>query len=295
MHRRISRRELLRSTTALVPVVWIGPRYLQETAKKAEGEVAAIETRLGGRLGVAALDMGTGRRIEYRGAERFPMCSTFKFLLVAAILTRVDQNKDKLDRVIRYGQADLLEHAPITKEHVQEGMSIAALCAAAIQYSDNTAANLLLSVLGGPEGVTAYVRSLGDSLTRLDRNEPSLNTAIPEDDRDTTTPPAMLQDMKRIVVEKDALSNASRKQLIEWMVANTTGQQRLGAGLPSSWRVGDKTGTGKNGSTNDIAAAWPPNREPILITAYFVGSNASYKDRDEALANVGRIVASQFA
>jgi beta-lactamase class A len=298
MSRLMNRRELLVSTTALIPAVWISRGRLREASngKPADEEIAAIEARLGGRFGVAALDTASGRSIGHRADERFPMCSTFKFLLVAGILNRADQSKDKLDRVIRYGQADLLEYAPITKAHVQAGgMTISALCAAAIEYSDNTAANLLLSVLGGPEQVTVYARSLGDSLTRLDRNEPTLNTAIPGDPRDTTSPTAMLEDMKKLMVEKEALSDASRKQLIEWMVANTTGLKRLRAGLPSNWRVADKTGSGKNGATNDIATAWPPNRAPILITAYFVGSNAAYQDRDDALANVGRIVAAQFA
>jgi beta-lactamase class A len=297
MRVQLSRRELLASITALVPAVWMSPGHLGSVGEtgKAEEEITAIETRLSGRLGVAAFDVGSGRQIKYRADECFPMCSTFKFLLVAAILTRIDQNKDKLDRVIRYRQADLLEYAPITKAHVQEGgMTIAALCSAAMEYSDNTAANLLLNVLGGPQEVTVYARSLGDPSTRLDRNEPALNTAIPGDERDTTSPAAMLEDMRKIVVGKRALSEASQKQLVEWMMANTTGQQRLRAGLPSSWKVGDKTGTGKNGSTNDIATAWPPNREPILITAYFVGSNASSENRDAALANVGRIVAAQF-
>jgi beta-lactamase class A len=297
MRVQLSRRELLASITALVPAVWMSPGHLGSVGEtgKAEEEITAIETRLSGRLGVAAFDVGSGRQIKYRADECFPMCSTFKFLLVAAILTRIDQNKDKLDRVIRYRQADLLEYAPITKAHVQEGgMTIAALCSAAMEYSDNTAANLLLNVLGGPQEVTVYARSLGDPSTRLDRNEPALNTAIPGDERDTTSPAAMLEDMRKIVVGKRALSEASQKQLVEWMMANTTGQQRLRAGLPSSWKVGDKTGTGKNGSTNDIATAWPPNREPILITAYFVGSSASSENRDAALANVGRIVAAQF-
>jgi beta-lactamase class A len=298
MRKRMGRRELLASTTGLIPAVWMGSRYWQKIgdAAKAEEEIAAIETRLGGRLGVAALDTGSGRHIEHRADERFPMCSTFKFLLVAAILTRVDRNEEKLDRVIPYSKTDLLEYAPITEAHVTEGgISISALCAAAIEYSDNTAANLLLSVLGGPEQVTAYARSLGDSDTRLDRNEPTLNTAIPGDPRDTTSPMAMLADKKKIVAEEKALSEVSRKRLIEWMVANTTGVHQLRAGLPSSWRVGDKTGSGKNGATNDIAACWPPNREPILVTAYFVGSSASSDDRHEALASVGRIVAAHFA
>lgn len=224
------------------------------------------------------------------------MCSTFKFLLVSEILSRVDRNGEALDRFVRYTAADLLEYAPITKNQVREGgMTIRALCAAAMAYSDNTAANLLLNVIGGPGQLTQYVRSLGDSVTRLDRNEPSLNTAISGDDRDTTSPSAMLGDMKKLLVEENQLSAASRRQLTEWLTGNTTGLHSLRARLPTTWRVGDKTGSGKNGATNDVLIGWPPNRAPLLITAYFVESIASSEDRYAALAEVGRIVADEFA
>ncbi|MGB6483838.1 MAG: class A beta-lactamase [Candidatus Acidiferrales bacterium] len=225
-----------------------------------------------------------------------PMCSTFKFLLVAAILSRVDANEEKLDRLIHYTTADLLDYAPITKAHVNEGaMTIAALCAAAVEYGDNTAANLLLGAAGAPAAVTRYVRSLGDPVTRLDRYEPSANTCIAGDPRDTTSPSAMLHDMQTLLLDKRALSEDSRHQLEAWLVANTTGAARLRAGVPSSWRIGDRTGSGDNGSTNDIAICWPPSRSPILVTAYFTGSNASDADRSAALAQVGRIVAAAFS
>lgn len=265
-------------------------------AQTASARIAAIETRLGGRLGVAALDSHTGKRLDHRANERFPMCSTFKFLLVAGILSRVDSRREHLDRVIHYSQADILDYAPVTKAHLHEGgMTVSALCAAAIEYSDNTAANLLLASVGGPPAVTRYARSLGDSVTRLDRNEPSLNSAIPGDPRDITSPSAMLFDMKAILLENRALSSSSRQQLEAWMLADTTGATSLRAGLPSAWRVGDKTGSGRNGATNDITICWPPNRAPVLITAYFVGSKASYDDRCAALAEVGRVVAGMFS
>jgi beta-lactamase class A len=293
---RCSRREFLVRTTAAVPILCFRAARLQQThSPAAEDRIAAIEARLGGRLGVAALDTATSRRIEHRASERFPMCSTFKFLAVAAILSRVDAHQEKLDRFIRYTSADLLEWAPITKAHVQEGgMTLSALCAAAIEYSDNTAANLILNVLGGPASVTQYARTLGDSVTRLDRNEPELNAAIPGDSRDTTTPSAMLADMKKLLLDSDALSAASREQLEAWMLANTTGAAMLRAGLPPGWRIGDKTGNGRNGSMNDIAICRPPNRAPILVAAYFVESKASDQDRRAAIAEVGRIIASDF-
>lgn len=295
----LTRRELLLgATTALIPSMRASAKEWQKVndARRADERIAAIEARLGGRIGVTASDTGTGRRIEYRARERFPMCSTFKVLLVAAVLSRVDAKTEKIDRFIRYGKVDLLEYAPITSAHVQEGgMTISALCAAAVEYSDNTAANLLLSVLGGPEQLTGYARSLGDSVTRLDRNEPSLNSAIEGDVRDTTSPSSMLDDMKELLIEGNALSPDSRKRLEAWLVGNTTGADMLRTGLPSAWRIGDKTGRGKNGATNDIAICWPPHRPPILVTAYFVGSLASSTDRSAALAEVGRIVDAEFS
>ncbi len=295
---KLSRRALLISATAFIPTMRARATDLQKKSdtRTADERLAAIEARLGGRIGVAALDAGTGRHIEHRATERFAMCSTFKFLLVAAILSRVDTNKDSLDRLIPYSEMDLLDYAPITRARVQEGgMTIFALCVAAIEYSDNTAANLLLNVLGGPEQLTSYARSLGDSVTRLDRNEPSLNTAITGDVRDTTSPSSMLKDMKKLLLEEDALSTDSRKRLEEWLVGNTTGAAMLRSGLPLAWRIGDKTGTGRNGATNDIAICWPPNRAPILVTAYFVESSASSTDQFAALGEVGCIVAREFS
>ena len=297
---QLTRRALLLSVGAFIPSLHVSASELQKSGDasgaSAGARLTAIEVRLGGRLGIAALDTRTGRHVAHRAVERFPMCSTFKFLLVAAILSCVDANHEQLDRLIRYTKADLLDYAPITKSHVQEGgMTVSALCAAAIEYSDNTAANLLLAAIGGPPAVTRYARSLGDPMTRLDRNESALNTAIPGDPRDTTSPSAMLHDMQVLLLEKRALSSDSRKQLEAWMLANTTGSNSLRAGLPSAWRIGDKTGSGSNGATNDIAICWPPNRAPILITAYFVGSRASSTDRYAALAEVGRIVAASFS
>src|SRR5262245_28276903 len=157
-----------------------------------ENQVATIEARTGGRTGVAALDTGSGKRLDYRAEERFPMCSTFKLLAAAAVLKRVDEKQEQLDRFVSYDPKDILEYAPVTKAHLKEGgMTLGALCAAAIEESDNTAGNLLLDAIGGPPGVTNFARSLGDQVTRLDRKEPDLNSAIPGDDRDTTTPGSM--------------------------------------------------------------------------------------------------------
>ena len=222
------------------------------------------------------------------------MCSTFKLLAVAAVLSRVDKKDEQLDRRIPYGPADLLDWAPVTKEHVQQGnMTVDALCAAAIDYSDNTAANLLLQTIGGPRGLTEFVCSLGDPITRLDRNEPDLNTAIKGDKRDTTTPAAMLNDVKLLLLG-ETLSAASRQQLEAWLIKNTTGDKRLRAGLPPTWLVGDKTGTGDNGARGDIAIVRPPNRAPILVVVYTVESAAPSDKINDAFAAIGKLVGERF-
>jgi beta-lactamase class A len=266
----------------------------QKIGQPETARIAAIEKDLGGRLGVAVVDTADGRRLEYHGADRFPMCSTFKFLAAAAILQRVDESREQLDRKISYGASDLLAWAPITKQHVQEGsMTLEGLCAAAIEYSDNTAGNLLLQTIGGPRALTQFARSLGDSITRLDRNEPTLNTAIKGDERDTTNPTSMLNDMKALLLG-DTLSASGKQQLESWLTKNTTGNKRLRAGLPSTWQVGDKTGTGDNGAAGDIAIVRPPNRAPILIVVYTTESAASSDNINKAFAAVGKVVADSF-
>jgi beta-lactamase class A len=257
--------------------------------------IAAIETRIGGRIGVAALDTGDAKRLNYRQNERFPMCSTFKFLTAAAVLKRVNEKKDKLDRFVPYGARDILEYAPVTKAHLKDGgMILGALCAAAIEQSDNTAGNLLLNAIGGPAGLTNFVRTLGDPVARLDRTEPDLNSAIPGDERDTTTPAAMCSDMHRVLLD-DALSELSRRQLEDWLRRNETGGSMIRAAVPKDWIIGDKTGRGSNGATNDIAIMRPPDRAPILLAIYSVGSTAPANDRAEAIAEATKIVTESFA
>lgn len=256
-----------------------------------EGLIAEIEKRAGGRLGVAALDMQTGRRIRHRAGERFAMCSTFKLLLVAAIYNKIDNGLEQAQTLIRYGEADLLDYAPVTRAHVAQGtMTIADLAAAAIVTSDNTAANLLLASLGGPGAVTGYARWLGDDVTRLDRNEPSLNTAIPGDSRDTTTPDAMLADLERLTTGKGR--GVQSAVLNPLLLACKTADNRIRAGLPKGWKSGNKTGTGENGATNDVAIVWPPGRAPLLMAVYFAESKLALSAREAVIADVARIVSA---
>jgi beta-lactamase class A len=257
----------------------------------AAARIAAIETRIGGQIGVAAVDTSNDKHLDYRAEERFPMCSTFKFLAAAAVLKRVDEKKERLERFVPYNAKDILEYAPVTKEHLNEGgMTLGVLCEAAIEQSDNTAGNLLLNAIGGPAGLTNFVRALGDRVTRLDRIEPELNSAIPGDERDTTTPAAISSDMQRLLLG-DALSEASRRKLDDWLQRNETGGSMIRAGVPKTWSVGDKTGRGANGATNDIAIMRPPGRAPILLAIYSVGSTATANDRTAAIAEVTKVVA----
>jgi beta-lactamase class A len=258
---------------------------------ESKGRIRDIEQRCGGRLGVAALNTATGKRLGHRADERFAMCSTFKFLAAAAVLKRVDLRLEKLDRWIPFGDSDLLEYAPVAREHVKEGgMSLSSLCAAAVELSDNTAANLLLRTMGGPQAITRFCRSLGDEVTRLDRFEPDLNDVKEGDVRDTTTPAAMLTLMNTILLGK-ALSEPSRRQLEAWMIGAQRGADRIPAGLPAGWRIGHKAGTWSAGSTNDIAIVWPPDRAPILVTAYYFRASGTQSERDAALREVGSVVA----
>jgi beta-lactamase class A len=251
--------------------------------------LAELEAQSGGRLGVAVLDTEDGRQVRHRADERFPMCSTFKFLAAAFVLARVDRDDEVLERRVVFTMDELVPFSPVTERHTGEpGMTLAEICDAAVTASDNTAGNLLLASFGGPPALTAYARSLGDSVTRLDRIEPELNDVLPGDPRDTTTPAAMLENLRQIVLG-DALSGPSRERMTGWLLANTTGDTRLRAGLPADWRVGDKTGSNMNGVSNDIAVVWPPGRQPLVVTAYLAESPLSSAERDGVLAEVGRM------
>lgn len=247
----------------------------------------------GGRLGVTAWD-GAERRIDFDSNSRYAMCSTFKLPLAAAILAGAELERWSLADEIQFDEYDLLDHAPTVRANLERGrMSIEALCAAAMLVSDNSAANLLLARLGGPRELTVFMRRCGDRISRLDRIEPDLNTNLPGDARDTTTPGAMVALMWTLLFG-EVLGRASRLKLVSWMARSTTGRDRLRAGLPRSWRAGDKTGTGENGAYNDIAFALTPRRVPILIACYVTGGDADADERADIHAEVGRIVARVF-
>ena len=303
MDRRKLGRIVAALATAAVPGAWpraagAAPRA-DAPAQKNLGQLRAdpwraIEGAVGGRLGVAVLDTAGGAPAGHRLDERFPMCSTFKVLAAALALARVDAGQERLDRRVAVAPADLLEWAPVARLHVGAGMSVAELCEAAVTVSDNTAANLLLAALGGPAGVTAFVRGIGDATTRLDRDEPSLNEARPGDPRDTSTPRAMAATLRTLALGS-ALSEAGRARWLQWMTASTTGAKRLRAGVPAGWRVADKTGTGRLGTTNDVGLLWPPGRAPLVVVSYLTECPAPSDAREAALAAVAREVARRVA
>lgn len=258
-------------------------------------EFEAYERESGGRVGVHAENLATGAKLAWRAEERFVMCSTFKASLAACVLARVDRGEEQLAAMIPYGQGDLLEYAPVARQNLAAGaMSVADMCKAIVELSDNACANLLLARIGGPAALTAFWRSIGDTISRLDHNEPELNRSRPGDPRDTTTPAAMAGTLRRLVLG-EALSPASRAQLTEWMVNCKTGANRLRGGLPTVWKIGDKTGYNGKDAAGDVAVAWPKPDAPILITAYAQGGTPTAPQIDAVFARVGRMVAERLA
>lgn len=248
----------------------------------------AVEQRFAGRLGIHAVDTGSGATVGHRGDERFLLASTSKAFIVATVLRRADADPTLLDRLIRYDRSALLEYAPIAEANVDTGMTVAELCEAAITYSDNTAANLLFDVVGGPAAVTGFVRGTGDAVTRFDRPEPELNeSAGPGDERDTTTPSAVVGSLRAVTLG-DGLQPAGRDRLTGWLLANTTGDAAIRAGVPADWRVGDKTGTGSQGERNDIAVLYPPGRAPIVLAVYTAPADPDAEPSDTFVAEATR-------
>jgi beta-lactamase class A len=246
-----------------------------------------LEQGVQGRLGVAVLDTASGATWGQRADERFPMCSTFKWLAASLVLSRVDAGQEQLSRLVRYSRDQLVPYSPATEKQVATGMTVGALCEAAVTLSDNTAGNLLLAASGGPEALTAHARTLGDLQTRLDRVEPALNEGTPGDPRDTTTPAAMVAALRSAALGT-ALRPASREQLVRWLRGTQTGVHRLRAGLPAGWTLGSKTGTGERGSTNEVALVWPPGRAPLVVAVYLTETQAPLPRREAILASVAR-------
>jgi beta-lactamase class A len=254
--------------------------------------IRAYEIKTKGRVGVFAQNLDTGRKFTWRADERFVMCSTFKASLAACVLSRVDMGQERLDRVVPYGEKDLVGYAPVAraKDNMARGaMTIEMMCKAAVEVSDNTCANLLLAAIGGPAALTNFWRTTGDGTSRLDANEPELNRSHPGDPHNTTTPAAMAATLKRLVLGQ-VLATASRERLTDWMIACQTGANRLRAGLPKAWMVADKTGANGADAAGDIAVAWVAPGKPVLIVAYTQGGTPRPDDHEDLFAGIGRLV-----
>lgn len=283
----LSRRILLGASGALIA----------GAARAAPDLVAAAtyEQASGGRVGVYAANLKTGTKLEWRADERFVMCSTFKASLAAFTLTRVDLGKENLDRMVPYGPSDLEDfYAPVAKQNLAKGqMSVAEMCEAAVEFSDNACANLLLAASGGPAALTDFWRRSGDAVSRLDHNEPVLNRSKPGDPHDTTTPMAMAANLRRFLLE-DILSERSRHRLLDWMIACKTGANRLRGGLPAAWRIADKTGNNGADAAGDIAMLWPAADMPIVICVYTQGGMPGAAQLETVFKEIGQAVAHRL-
>lgn len=263
-------------------------------ADPAPAPLAAYERATGGRIGVYAENLATGAKVAWRADERFVMCSTFKASLAALVLSRVDRRRESLERMIPFGAEDLMDYAPVAKQNLAKGaMSVAEMCKGAVELSDNTCANLLLARVGGPPALTAFWRSTGDAVSRLDHNEPLLNRSPPGDPHDTTTPAAMAGNLRRLVLG-NVLSAESRERLTGWMLNCQTGDNRLRAGLPKGWRIGDKTGNNGKDAVGDIAVAWPTSGGRLLICAYTQGGSPTASQIEAVFADIGRMAAQRL-
>ncbi|QEW08350.1 class A beta-lactamase [Nitrincola iocasae] len=252
-------------------------------------ELKRIESHLDARIGFAAHDTETGMRWEYNADQRFPLSSTFKTLACAALLQRVDTGSEQLTTSVSVSSSDLVTYSPVLEEYADtRDITLFELCEATMTTSDNTAANLILQSLGGPENVTDFARQLGDKVTRLDRWETDLNQAVPGDERDTTTPNAMVSNLELLL--GNVLSLESKRYLQTWLVNNKVADGLFRSSMPSDWIIGDRTGAGGFGSRSITAVIWPAEREPVFVAFYITETTASFEERNAAIAQLGRVL-----
>ncbi|WP_084578950.1 class A beta-lactamase [Sphingomonas azotifigens] len=254
--------------------------------------IAQYERVTGGRIGVYAVNVKTGAKLTWRADERFIMCSSYKASLAAFVLSRVDRGEEKLDAAIRYGVRDTKDlWGPVSKANLTKGaMTVEAMCKAAVEISDGVCANLLLARSGGPAALTAFLRSIGDGITRVDHYEPQLDRVPSGGPWDSTTPAAMAATLQKMVLG-DVLSARSKALLTQWLIGNQT-NPRLRGGLPRSWLIGNKTGHSGRDMAGDIAVAWPRPDTPIVIAVYTREGRPTEKQFDEVFGGIGRLVAS---
>ncbi|WP_281080321.1 SHV/LEN/OKP family class A beta-lactamase [Klebsiella quasivariicola] len=268
------------SLFACLPLpLFAGPQPLEQ--------IKISESQLSGRVGYVEMDLASGRTLAaWRADERFPLTSTFKVLLCGAVLARVDAGVERLDRRIHYRQQDLVAYSPVSEKHLADGMTVGELCAAAITMSDNSAGNLLLDTLGGPAGLTAFLRTIGDNVTRLDRRETQLNEALPGDVRDTTTPASMAATLHKLLTAQH-LSARSQQQLLQWMVDDRVAGPLIRAVLPAGWFIADKTGAGERGARGIVALLGPDGKAERIVVIYLRDTPATIAERNQQIAAIG--------
>jgi beta-lactamase class A len=293
MRHRSSQATLLTISLLAACALTEAPASAASGQASARKELRALEASFDGRIGAYAVDTGTGKTITYRAGERFPLLSTAKAVSAAAVLHRARTSDPGLmNRVVRWTAAEVKANSPVTEKHVKDGMTVAELCEAAITRSDNTAANMLLKQIGGPAGLTRYFRALKDPISRMDRWETELNDWAPKEKRDTTTPASMGRDL-RVLTTGSALDAKDRERLNAWLIANTTGDARIRAGLPKTWTIGDKTGTtSAYGAGNDIAVVWPGgSAAPVIMSIYTNREDVSAPVNEKIVADTAAVLA----
>ena len=289
MGRGFDRRTLIGGVGAMT-LVGCYPKREKPQAEDDQPEflLADLEARHGGRLGVAALDVGSQRRVSWRGQERFPFCSTFKAFLAVAILERVQRDEEQLDRAVPIVRTDMIPHAPVTEKAIGRTLTIRELIQAAVEVSDNPAANILIREMGGIAVRRSWWPTFGDTTTLISRLEPDLNTALPDDPRDTCLPDQSIANIRELAFG-DRLIPTHDQMIQGWMTASPTGPNRIKAGAPQGWTVAHKTGTGANGTANDIGVAFPLSGAPVILATYFTGATqASDDQRDAVIAEATR-------
>ncbi len=286
---------LLQALLLLVTASFTAMQAHALDAKLLDQKAAEIERQLNARLGVTVLDTQTGRSYQHRQAERFPLNSTFKVFACAALLAKSDAGQIDLQSSRQIRASDIVTWSPVTKHRVGgEGMSLFELCTATMTYSDNTAANFVLKAVGGPAGLTAFFRSLGDHETRIDRYEPDSNRLKKGDQRDTTTPEAVLASFQKTVLG-DVLSNASKEQLLTWLKGNTTAKALIRKDLPQGWIIGDRSGANRQSTRSLLAVIWPPQKSAVVVAIYLQARGKTpMKIRNAAIAEFGRTLVEQL-
>ncbi|MEM9448403.1 MAG: class A beta-lactamase [Cyanobacteria bacterium P01_E01_bin.6] len=280
----------------LVKVFWgvmitLGFVLLTSSGNAGENDLIAtvqrIEASMNARVGIAVYDKETNQNWQYHANHRFPMNSTFKTIACAALLARVDSAQEQLEHIVIFDESELVTYSPITETRIgAPGMSLDELCEATMTMSDNSAANFILEAIGGPEALTQFMRSIGDEISRLDRWEPDLNEVVPGDERDTTSPNAMARTLEQLVLN-GTLSLDSRQKLENWLKGNEVGDDLFRSEVPCNWDIGDRTGAGGYGSRSIAAVMWPPQREPVIAAVYITETEASFDDRNAAIAEIG--------